>query len=189
VLRNLIDRQIPLFRRNGAIGSEREVGEHGAVIGCKVYIAARYARRDELKDFARELQDAGASIACRWLYADGGALLDDDLSPQSRAGKLAAIDFEDVQSADICLAFTEPGENPSGRGGRHTELGIALALGRRVILIGPREHVFHCLPQIEHYETWEAARRSLGVGDSGGAEPMPTTRGTVPTGTSVSLPA
>jgi hypothetical protein len=38
---------------------------------------------------------------------------------------------------------------------RHTEFGIGLALGKRLILVGEhREHVFHYLPVVEVYETW-----------------------------------
>ena len=73
------------------------------------------------------------------------------------------MDFEDVRHADVCVAFTEAPDEAQGRGGRHAELGIALGLGHRVIVIGPREHVFHCLPQIEHFESWDEARRLLGI--------------------------
>ena len=48
----------------------------------------------------------------------------------------------------------------STRGGRHAEFGIALALGKRVIVIGPRENVFHALPAVERYESWAAFRAS-----------------------------
>lgn len=155
---------IPLLREKSGLGKRGLVGDDGRrVTGRKIYIAARYSRREELIPLARELQQAGAAVTCRWLFAEGGALVGEDFSPEGRGGTLAAIDFEDVQGADICLAFTENGDGPPGRGGRHTELGIALALGRRVILVGPREHVFHCLPQIEHFETWAAARDHLGL--------------------------
>lgn len=41
------------------------------------------------------------------------------------------------------------------RGGRHVEFGMALALAKRCIVIGPRENVFHLLPQVEQYDSWE----------------------------------
>lgn len=77
---------------------------------------------------------------------------------------MASMDFEDLARSDMCIAFTEA-EGARGRGGRHTELGIALGLGLRVILVGPREHVFHCLPGVEQYADWPGARRAL-VGDA-----------------------
>jgi hypothetical protein len=71
------------------------------------------------------------------------------------------MDFADVTRSHLCIAFTEPGGTLSGRGGRHTELGIALALNMRVIVVGPREHILHCLPEVEQYDSWEGAREAL----------------------------
>ena len=31
---------------------------------------------------------------------------------------------------------------------------MALALKKRLILAGPRENVFHTLPEVEHYASW-----------------------------------
>jgi len=31
---------------------------------------------------------------------------------------------------------------------------MALALRKRLILVGPRENIFHTLPQVEHREGW-----------------------------------
>jgi hypothetical protein len=36
-------------------------------------------------------------------------------------------------------------------------------LKKRVVVVGPREHVFHCLPLVEHYSSWAEARLALGV--------------------------
>jgi hypothetical protein len=38
---------------------------------------------------------------------------------------------------------------------------MALALGRRVILVGQREHIFHHLPEVEVVESWPEALRLL----------------------------
>lgn len=84
---------------------------------------------------------------------------------------MARMDLDDVRSASVCIAFTESPGQAQGRGGRHTELGIALAMGLRVILIGPREHVFHCLPDIEQFDTWEEARDALGIPRPQGSTP------------------
>ena len=43
---------------------------------------------------------------------------------------------------------------PSTSGGLHAEFGMALALRKRLILVGPRENIFHTLPQVEHREGW-----------------------------------
>lgn len=67
--------------------------------------------------------------------------------------KWALEDLEDLMRADCCISFTcEPGK-PQGRnrGGRHVEFGYALARGYRLIVVGFRENIFHCMPQVEFY--------------------------------------
>lgn len=66
----------------------------------------------------------------------------------------ATEDVADVLAADTLVAFTEPPRASASRGGRHVELGLALAAGKHVVVIGPRENVFCWLPQIEHHATW-----------------------------------
>jgi len=51
----------------------------------------------------------------------------------------------------VLLFFSEPPDSHSKRGGRHVEFGLALAWGKRLMIVGPRENVFHCLPQVEQY--------------------------------------
>ena len=63
----------------------------------------------------------------------------------------ARNDSQDLAEADAVIVVT--GE-PSTSGGLHAEFGMALALKKRLILVGPRENVFHTLPQVEHYASW-----------------------------------
>jgi hypothetical protein len=72
------------------------------------------------------------------------------------------MDLEDVRGSDVCVAFTESADAADrGRGGRHTELGIALGLGSLIVIVGPLEHVFHCLPDLVHHKDWQSARSWL----------------------------
>ena len=132
--------------------------------GKQVYLAARFARQAELREVAEELRQAGAGISSRWLQSPE-PLDNAELNPASRGSEMALMDIADLRRSDICIAFTENGQGPGGRGGRHTELGIALGLGMPVIVVGPREHVFHCLPEVEQYPTWADARHNLLGGD------------------------
>lgn len=106
----------------------------------KIYLSARYARREELCAYREQLIAAGHECTARWLDGEG-----DDL------GENAAIDVEDVLRADTLVNFTdEPAEyspHPwASRGGRHVEAGIALGAGIPVVIVGPRENIFHHLP-------------------------------------------
>lgn len=138
----------------------RRAGHNRTVRGARVYLAARFARQPELRCIAEELRAAGAQVTSRWLF-NARALEQFELNGGHRGTELALMDFDDLKASDICIAFTEDAPGPSGRGGRHAELGIALALDMRVVLVGPREHVFHCLPTVEHYTSWDEARRVL----------------------------
>lgn len=118
-----------------------------------VYLSARYARREELLVYRRSLTMAGIACTARWLDGEG-----DDMAVN------AQHDVDDVKRADMLVNFTEePLEHSPlpfvGRGGRHVELGIALALGREVLVVGPRENIFHHLPSVYRVPTWAAALR------------------------------
>lgn len=122
----------------------------------KVYLASRYSRRTELCAYATELTEGGHIITSRWLNGDH-QIDDEGLSVQAAQNereRFAKEDWEDLLSADICISFTESPRSSNSRGGRHVEFGAALALGKRSIVIGPRENVFHCLPTVEIYSDW-----------------------------------
>lgn len=122
-----------------------------------VYFAARYSRREELKGYRAELEALGIEVTSRWLdtpQRDRSEYSDDDWR------QLGQADQADVLAADALICFTEaPGEG--GNGGRHVELGMALALGRRVVIVGRREHIFHHLPEVEVVDGWPEAARLL----------------------------
>lgn len=120
---------------------------------------------------AEELAGAGVVVTSRWLHSPA-PVSQCDLDGGS-AAFLAKMDLEDLRSSDLCIAFTEPPDSMAkGRGGRHVELGIALGLGLDVMVVGPREHVFHALDSIAWAPSWERVRQSLILGDE---KPSPTT--------------
>jgi hypothetical protein len=114
-----------------------------------------------MREVARELESWGFEVTSRWLD-NPTAVAATDLEPGSIGAHLASMDLEDLRRSDICLAFAEEVGHPRpGRGGRHTELGIAIGLGLDVVLVGPREHVFHALPIVRHFTDWPTARGAL----------------------------
>jgi nucleoside 2-deoxyribosyltransferase len=141
----------------------------------QIYLAARYSRREELCEYRKELQSLGYFVQSRWL--DGQHQISDTGAPIGDHGealvesnhpdadtlrtKFALDDWEDVTSADIVISFTEPPRSSANRGGRHVEYGIALANGSRLIIVGYKENIFHWLPSVEFYHTWEDARKGI----------------------------
>jgi hypothetical protein len=60
--------------------------------------------------------------------------------------------------ADAVIIFTEIPNTVLATGGRHVEFGLALAHGKRVFVVGPRENVFHyLLPDSQIFATWNKA--------------------------------
>ncbi len=128
----------------------------------KFYIAGRYDRLDELNVYAQQLRDIGHSVDCRWLLGThqlhpNPQIVDDPNNQQVPMGArpFAEDDVEDVSKADAIILFSEPPNSHSKRGGRHVEFGIAVGLKKDLIIIGPRENVFHCLPQVQQYKAWD----------------------------------
>lgn len=110
------------------------------------YLAARYRRREELALYARQLKTYGHRILARWLnghHERSGATIKDFI-------KWANEDLSDIQKCSMFVIFL----GANRRGGMHVEYGYALALGKRIAIIGRPNGVFHYLPGIAVYRSW-----------------------------------
>lgn len=119
----------------------------------KIYIAARFSRRPECNELAKQLTSRGCEITSRWVLPDSDHVLPTGLSKQASDNerrRFALEDLADIDNCDWIVNLTEAPRNNS-RGGRHVELGYALSAGKLAIVIGPRETVFHHLPSIHHF--------------------------------------
>lgn len=110
---------------------------------AKVYMAALFQRREELEKLAPLLELAGHQNNARWV-----AGMEDGLERE----EISDLDLQDVKECDILMSFTHPRGTPTPGGGRHVEFGYALALEKRMVLIGPRENVFHHDHRVEQYD-------------------------------------
>jgi hypothetical protein len=127
-----------------------------------VYLCSRYSRFPEMQKYADQLRGIGFKVSSRWI--EGNHQLQDGVSTQAadEEGKRFALeDWDDLKRAGIVIAFTEPPRGNNSRGGRHVEYGAALAMGKRCIVIGTRENVFHLLPQVERFDAFEDAAAML----------------------------
>jgi hypothetical protein len=118
----------------------------------RVYLTSATRRHAQLVRCRAALAVLGIETTSRWLDAYGGPTYLDDLWARPEAyAQLARDDLADVAAADTFITVAAFG---AGKGGRHVELGYALALGKRVILVGRVEHVFHALPEVEWFDDW-----------------------------------
>lgn len=129
----------------------------------RFYLAARFSRAEELRSYAKELEELGHEVTSRWLYSHKKDEADGPYTDAERR-VFATEDVADVILADTLVAFTEDSKANTfraGRGGRHVELGIAIGLGKRVYVVGPRENVFCHLATIEVYQDFKTLKAYL----------------------------
>lgn len=110
----------------------------------KIYLAAPFSERAQMEAAADWLKTQGHEITARWVY--GG---EDGLT----RGQIALLDIEDVDACDTLVSFTKPRGTLTTGGGRHVEFGYGLARGKKMILIGERENVFHHHPLVEVHDS------------------------------------
>jgi hypothetical protein len=123
----------------------------------KIYLAARYSRHPEMRGVRDVLETFGHEITSRWIDQHGGNVLESFVADKlntdpEHCAKYGRVDVEDMTAADVIISFTT--SDGGGKGGRHVEFGWGLAAGKRMILVGPREHIFHTLPGVEWYPDW-----------------------------------
>lgn len=121
-----------------------------------IYLAAMYSRKAELVGYKKQLEELGHTVTSRWLTAN-----DESTEAGPEWGQWALRDTEDIPPAHIIISFTQDPKQLTPRGSRHVEFGIGLALKKRMIVVGPRENVFHWLPGVEQYDTWDECYEHL----------------------------
>ena len=137
----------------------------------RYYFAGRYSRHAELAGYRDQLVAIpGAVVTSRWIDCHGGEL-EQSYTPEALAAdpvgcwRHGTADLEDLDNADAIVSFT--GDGGGGKGGRHIEHGWALRqrahdefdnwisdvrlVPFRLIVVGPRENIFHCHPATEVY--------------------------------------
>lgn len=128
----------------------------------KIYLASSYLRRLELCGYRDRLQAIGHIVTSRWL--NGAHVITDrpdgdDGSCSPEAALLRQVygneDLLDLNAASVVIGFTEPPNSRSARGGRHVEFGYALAKGKQLIVVGYRENIFHWLPAVRFFESFD----------------------------------
>lgn len=160
----------------------------------RIYFAASFHRQGEIRGYRDELLaklnepplhvvDFEARKDTRIIFESCSAWLDegsqdgteqhapaitDPAGPAFHGGVLFKC-IEAIKSCDVFIAFTEPAGTKS-RGGRHIEMGAALALGKTVIVVGPVESGGYAIPfgdKVPDYvvdrfrvlrDGWDAAR-------------------------------
>ena len=126
----------------------------------RIYLAAAFSRRAELSAYAAELRALGHTITSRWHEGERHQASEEELlgSDQTTAIRLASEDWDDLERAELLIAFTDGQQHRHGA--RHAEFGLALGLHMVCWIVGPREHVFHALAD-RQFASWQEAKAAL----------------------------
>ncbi len=110
----------------------------------KVYIAA--ADKDRAVLLAECLLEAGHEITSSWICQ---AFKRTQQHPATERAEIAWRDFRDVRECDALVLLDS---EPCVPGGKFVEAGIALALGKRVIVASRRENMLLWHPSVEQVD-------------------------------------
>jgi nucleoside 2-deoxyribosyltransferase len=126
----------------------------------KVYVAAPWVHKDYAKSVRDQLVAAGIECTSRWVdfkedKPTGGMSYNNETLVRE-----AQNDFDDVKAADalLLLNLQSRGNETSGKA---VETGLALAWGKKVVMVGDPSNVFHYLPQVTRVQTVEEAIQCL----------------------------
>jgi nucleoside 2-deoxyribosyltransferase len=122
----------------------------------KIYIAAQYARKPEIKEYAARLEAIGVKVTSTWTNEHFNPNMALSEMVESTRRNLARRDRKELEEADTLLFFGEDPNCQPPRGGRHVEFGIAVALGHRILVIEKEpENIFHHLAHIRKFDTFD----------------------------------
>jgi nucleoside 2-deoxyribosyltransferase len=123
----------------------------------KVYVAGWYSQITQAKEAARELRQAGYLVTAPWI--DGVT----DTANGYPLMQAALDDLHGVKQADYLMLLALPFGTMYNGGGRWVEFGYALALGKRMVVVGEHETIFCHLPGVRVYSTVGAAINFMNV--------------------------
>ena len=125
-------------------------------MGKKIYLAAQYKQKNEIRQVAEILKREGHEIVSSWLDESYPPEVTLDQVPEEFLTDTACKDCTEILSADVFVLFTVDPAIATTRGGRHVEFGFALSYPKKslsIYILGPRENIFHYLPSIKQCAT------------------------------------
>jgi hypothetical protein len=122
----------------------------------KIYLAARYSRRDEMRAYRETLhKNYNVQVTSHWLDEKSSATGNMGDEDDAFYWETAQVDLMDIDAAHVLVLFSENPLVGVPRGGRNVEFGYALKAGKRIWVVGPKENVFHYRPMVEHFGSFD----------------------------------
>ena len=132
----------------------------------RVYLAAPYAARDALRNYADDLARFGHECTSSWLSEmteiSAGTVGVAPAITDEQASAHVFTDLRDVARSHALVMWTWPAAEPivtggGNSGGRHVETGAAMAQGIPVVVIGEPENIFHRASGVTCVPDWHEA--------------------------------
>jgi len=124
----------------------------------KYYFAALLSRQAEMRCCRREIELLDHSVTSSWVNVNLSSFGE---SADATRAAIAGESLDEIRSADVIILFAEPRGSANIGGGRHFEAGLGLGLGKKVVVIGHREHVYCCVPGVDFYNSWDEFLESI----------------------------
>lgn len=129
----------------------------GWMCNMKFYIASRFDKKKEIKNVMQFLQNRGHTVTTDWTKHK-------PIKPYSEHQEIAkdyAIeDMEGVKNCDIFILLSDEAGT-----GIYIELGVALALGKKIFVVGPHDDrsMFFFHPQVARRTTIDEVFKELAI--------------------------
>jgi nucleoside 2-deoxyribosyltransferase len=134
----------------------------------KVYVAARWDDRPDAVLIKTFLEENHVLVTSTWLTDHDNQSMDalKARGPQlvvKESRERAVKDFEDIDRADCFLQYSPRKGFKQGTGGKHVEMGYAMARGKSIFIMGERENIFHYHPTVRLVDSVASFLRSLEI--------------------------
>lgn len=121
----------------------------------KFYLAAQFSWKEDIALKKKQLEELGVTVTSTWTDENAAA----NCSLKDFSGgyhrEMAIRDLNEIDAADAIVLFSVDPDTLTRRGGRHVEFGYAAGKGKRLFVVGPQENIFHHIPEVLQFATWE----------------------------------
>lgn len=121
----------------------------------KFYLAAQFSWKENIASKKKQLEELGHTVTSTWTDEVAAANCSLKDFPPDYHEKMALRDFEEIEAAEAIVLFSVDADTLTRRGGRHVEFGYAAGRGKTLYVIGPKENIFHHIPGVHQFDTWE----------------------------------
>jgi hypothetical protein len=123
----------------------------------RVYLAGHYSKKLEIKSASLDLKYVGIPVVSTWYFERKPPNVSMGEVSETFRRYTARCDKAELRRATHFVLFSLGPDTYFTRGGHCWENGYADAMGLRVVIVGPRQHVFHYLRGRKRFDTWGQA--------------------------------